>query len=181
MNTNLIIAAIAGLVLLVGGTYLYTQRGDVQGQDQNQDVTQQENPNEMEIKVALLDTTGKGTGKKRGCDAVNMVTRTIPRTEATLTAALQQLFAEPEGAQPSEQYNFIARTRETLKFDHATVENGVASIYLTGELSGLAGICDDPRAQIQLEETALQFPTVTSVKIFLNGTETKLTPTQQGS
>ena len=180
MNTNLIIAAIAGLVLLVGGTYLYTQRTDAPGQEHGE-AAPQENPNEMDIQVALLDTTGKGPGKKRGCDAVNMVTRTIPRTDAPLTAAMQQLFAEPEGAQPSEEYSFIARTRETLQFDHATVADGVASIYLTGKLSGLAGICDDPRAEIQIEETALQFPTVTSVKIFLDDKETKLTPARQGS
>lgn len=179
MNTNLIIAAAVALILLVGGTYLYTQR--TAGGPEAETPAAQENPDEMDIQVALLDTTGRGPGKKLGCDAVNMVTRTIPRTEAPLTAALQLLFAEPEGELGGTAYSFIARTRETLQFDRAEVIDGVARIYLTGELSGLAGICDDPRAEIQIEETALQFPTVTSVKIYLNETETSLTPARQGS
>lgn len=133
-----------------------------------------------QVRIALLDTTGTGTGKSRGCDTVTMVTKTIPETTAPLTAALKALFTEPEGTQPSTQYNFIARTKDTLHFDHATVENGVATIYLTGKLSGLAGVCDDPRAQIQLEETALQFATVKSVQLYLNGVKTTLTPSEKG-
>lgn len=132
------------------------------------------------VKIALLDTTGTGIGKSRGCDTVTMVTRTVATTTAPLTAALKELFAYPEGMQPSTMYNFIARTKGTLKFDHATVENGAANIYLTGSLSGLAGVCDDPRAAIQLEETALQFPTVEKVQLYLNGTATTLTPNEKG-
>ncbi len=132
------------------------------------------------IKIALLDTTGNGTGPARGCDNVVMVSRTITATTTPLTAALQALFAEKEGTQPSAEYNFIARTNKTLKFDHATVANGTASIYLTGSLSGLAGVCDDPRAQIQIEETALQFTTVQKVQIYLNGKATTLTPSEKG-
>jgi spore germination protein GerM len=132
------------------------------------------------IKIALLDTTGNGSGESRGCDNVTMVERSVPKTSAPLSAALQTLFAEPEGTQPSTAYNFIARTKNTLKFDHATVVNGTASIYLTGSLSGLAGVCDDPRAQIQLEETALQFSTVQKVQIYLNGKATTLTPSEKG-
>lgn len=180
MNSNLVIAAVAFLIFAVGGTYLYTHQTDSE-EAPPQTAEPQTNPNEMEIKIALLDTNGNGPGKKLGCDAVNMVTRTIPRTEAPLTAALQQVFSEPEGAQPSTNYNFLARTRETLKFDRAEVKDGTAHIYLTGELSGLAGICDDPRAEIQIEETALQFPTVQNVVIYLNGVAGALTPARQGS
>ncbi|MFZ2887201.1 MAG: GerMN domain-containing protein [Minisyncoccia bacterium] len=134
----------------------------------------------MEIKIALLDTTGAGAGKKRGCDAVNMVTRTVPKSPAVLDAALKALFAEPTTpAQPDTAFNFIARTNSTLKYDHATITNGTANIYLLGSLSGLAGVCDDPRAAAQIEETALQFGAVTKVQLYLNGTATNLTPSQQ--
>lgn len=133
----------------------------------------------MQIKLALLNTTGEGTGKSRGCDKVTMVTRTVPQSNTPLADAIKALFAEPEGTQPDTDYNFIARTKSTLKFDKATITNGTANIYLTGSLSGLAGVCDDPRAQIQLEETALQFPNVTKVQLYLNNQPTKLTPSQQ--
>jgi hypothetical protein len=132
------------------------------------------------IKIALLNTTGTGTGKARGCDNITMVTRTVSATSAPLTAAMQALFAEPAGTEPSQAYNFIARTSSTLKFDHATIANGTAKVYVTGSLSGLAGVCDDPRAQIQIEETALQFPTVQKVEIYLNNKLTTLTPNEKG-
>jgi|GEM_PF-3089492 len=178
MNPNLIISAIALLVLAVGGTYVYTHRTAP-----NDEVPEPivENTEIMDVKIALLDTTSKGPGKKLGCDAVNMVTRQIPRTEAPLTAALNLLFAEPEGVPGGTAYNFIPRTAATLQFDRAEIVNGVANIYVKGQLSGLAGICDDPRADIQIKETALQFPTVSSVQIYLNSVPMDLMPPRQGS
>jgi hypothetical protein len=49
-----------------------------------------------------------------------------------------------------------------------TLTNGHADIRLAGKLS-LGGECDDPRVQAQFEQTALQFSTVHSVSIFING------------
>lgn len=178
MNQPLLYGLIA-LILLGVGYGAYTQFYVGIPEDAPQEVT--EDPNAMEIKVALLDTTGEGAGPKRACDSVNMVTRVVPRSDAPLNAALVELFAMPEGAQPGTNYNFLARTRDTLKFESVTITDGTANIYLTGSLSGLAGICDDPRAEIQLEETALQFPTVQSVQLYLNGEKTNLTPVGQGS
>lgn len=131
------------------------------------------------VAVALLDTAGETTGKERGCDRVVMVRYEIPATTMPLTAALERLFSLPE-PNVDMWYNFIAKTSSTLHFDHATVENGTAKIYLTGDLSGLAGVCDDPRASAQIEETALQFPTVERVELYLNGTQTSLVPDARG-
>lgn len=144
----------------------------------NQNATSTPTTQTTSIKLAFLDTSGTSTGKERGCDRVVLVTRDVPATSAPLTAAMQSLFAE-ESQQVGSNFNFIARTKNTLKFNHATVENGTASIYLTGSVSGLAGVCDDPRAQIQIEETALQFATVQKVDIYLNGEKTLLTRGQQ--
>jgi hypothetical protein len=93
---------------------------------------------------------------------------------------LRALFAEQATTtQPDTEYNFIARTKKTLKYDRVMLANGTAHIFLTGELSGLAGVCDDPRAAIQIEETALQFPSVKKVQLYLNGNPTTLIPSQQ--
>lgn len=130
------------------------------------------------IKVAMLDTAGITTGPSRGCDKVVMITRVIPGTPQVLNGAMQELFAiDTENV--NGYFSFIARTNNTLKFSNATIDNGTAKIYLTGSLSGLAGVCDDPRAQIQIEETAKQFSSVSAVEIYLNGTKTNLTPSQQ--
>lgn len=130
------------------------------------------------VSLAMLDTAGTTAGKERGCDRVVMVPFTVATTTRPLTAAMQRLFALSTTS-VNGLFNYIDRTNETLAFDRATITNGTANIYLTGNLSGLAGVCDDPRAQIQIEETVLQFPAVSRVQIYLNGTPTNLTPSQQ--
>ena len=132
-----------------------------------------------EVLVAFLDTAGNTNGKARGCDKVVMVPYTIEKTTAPLTIALYILF-DIDAEDANGLFSFIARTNDTLKFDRATVVDGTANVYLTGELSGLAGVCDDPRAAIQIEETALQFPTVTRVQIYLNEEPTTLVPDGRG-
>lgn len=119
------------------------------------------------VLLAMLDTDQTSNGPIRGCDKVAMVNQQIPSTVAPLTAAMNALFAISTTT-VSGWYNYIPRTSDTLQFDHATVVNGTANIYLTGSLSGMAGICDDPRTEIQIEETAKQFPTVSTVQLFLN-------------
>jgi hypothetical protein len=119
------------------------------------------------VLLAMLDTAQTSTGITRGCDKVVMVHHEIPSTTAPLTAALNALFAISTTSVGG-WFNYIPRTSGTLQFDHATVVSGTAHIYLTGSLSGLAGICDDPRTEIQIEETAKQFPTVSDVQLYLN-------------
>jgi hypothetical protein len=133
------------------------------------------------VSIAFLDTEQTTSGKERGCDRVVMVEERIVPTTTPLTAALQTLFAlERQRVTADLWYNFISQTNDTLTFDRVTVQNGVAKVYLEGELTGLAGVCDNPRAQIQIEETALNFPTVNSVEIYLNGELTDLTPDERG-
>jgi hypothetical protein len=190
MKSSYIIAALV-LIILAGGAYMLWGNSSPTPAATNTDTTNNNGGQQATttpdtatatttvVKIALLDTTGNGTGKTVACDNLVMVTRTVPATTAPLTAAIAALYAEPEGTQPSAQYNFIARTKSTLKFDHATVSNGTANLYFTGSLSGLSGVCDDPRAKNQFEQTALQFPTVTKVQFYLNGTATTLIPSQQ--
>lgn len=132
------------------------------------------------VKVALLDFSGETSpGKQRGCDHVVLVDRTVATTSAPLTAALRELFAIKD-TKVGDLGNFMPKTASTLTFDRATVQDGTARIYLAGSLTGLAGICDDPRAAIQIEETALQFPTVRQVELYLNGERTSLMPNEKG-
>ena len=132
------------------------------------------------VNLAMLDYDGNSNGPMRGCDKVVMVERSIEPTLAPLTQALKELF-DMNSEEYGGFYNFIAKTNSTLSFDHASVEDGVASIYLNGHLSGLAGVCDNPRAKIQIEETALQFNTVERVVFYLNGKENSLIPNAKGN
>jgi len=50
-----------------------------------------------------------------------------------------------------------------------TIEQGKAIIHLTGTVV-LGGVCDAPRLEAQIEQTALQFSTVSDVAVFVNDT-----------
>ena len=128
---------------------------------------------EVKIAVIALNDAGKN-GPKIGCDD-SMVYIGIILSQGTtqpLNEAMRQLFeygtetvAEPGIGQ--DLYNVIPKMKD-LKFGRATLENGVAKLYLTGNTAGLGGVCDSPRVQAQIEGTAKQFPTVTSVETYLN-------------
>ena len=123
----------------------------------------------MRIKLyfVALEDNGK-SGKKIGCnDSIVAVERTIPFTQAPLTAALKELLAIKErNIGQAGLYNSLANAN--LKIENVAIVNGVARIELSGTL-GLGGVCDDPRAEAQLKELALQFATVKQVSIMLNG------------
>lgn len=139
------------------------------------------------IPIAMLDYGAVGdqyiresSGKERGCDNVVLIEHILPApTAAPLTASLQQLFAYERDTVGGWQ-NFIASQNQTLSFDRATISNGTAEIYLTGALGPLGGVCDNPRAAIQIEETALAYDSVNSVEIYLNDELTNLTPSGRG-
>lgn len=186
---NKILLAIAILIAVVAVFMMITQGNDGQiitptNNNTNQNTgTNGTNPATdgvtSSVKLAVIDTEGTSGGKMRGCDRIVLIDQNVPVTAAPLTAAMEILFAN-NNTEINGWHNFMAKTNDTLSFDRAVVESGVASIYLTGSLSGLAGVCDNPRARIQIEETALQFPTVTGVVIFLNGEPTTLQPDESG-
>lgn len=131
-------------------------------------------PSTSTVKIALIAPGDNGkSGKKVGCeDSVVFVERNTPKTIQPLNEAFKQLFSlgtsEYQGL-----YNVIYKmqSEETgnLKFDHATIENGAAKIYLTGGFGGFGGICDEVRVRPQIEETAKQFSNVQKVETYLNG------------
>ena len=122
----------------------------------------------MLVKLAFIDLdAGAGSGTVGCGDRVVLVERAVGRTAAPLRAALDALLAERQRRVTSDQlYNALAAA--DLRVERVAIENGVATIDLSGQLS-LGGVCDSPRVEAQLQETALQFPTVTTVSITLNG------------
>ena len=122
----------------------------------------------MNIKLffVALEDNGKA-GKKIGCnDSLVAIDKAIPETQGVLTAAFNELFAVRDAQYgQSGLYNSLSKSK--LKLESAAVVNGVAMIKLSGGFM-LGGICDNPRAQAQLEELALQFSTVKQVNITVN-------------
>lgn len=108
------------------------------------------------------------SGKKIGCDdSVVSVEIEIEPTAAPLTAALTQMLEiDSQYYDQSGLYNVFYQS--DLEIDSINIVDGEVVIRLTGNLR-LGGVCDDPRVKAQIEETALQFSTVSEVSIYING------------
>jgi hypothetical protein len=120
--------------------------------------------------VYLIAVEDNGaSGPAIGCgDGVIPVIAEIEPTVAPMGAAYRHLLAlEDEYFGESGLYNALYRS--DLELVSIGINNGQATVKLSGELV-LGGVCDAPRVQAQLAETALQYRTVRSVQILVNGT-----------
>ncbi len=105
------------------------------------------------------------TGGSVGCgDSTIPFTVSIEPTVAPLTAALNQLFTI--GEQPYGYYNALAN--RDLSVRGIDIDDGNATIDLVGDF-GIAGVCDAPRIEAQIRQTALQYFTIDSVIVLVNG------------
>lgn len=121
----------------------------------------------VKIFLIALDDNGR-SGKKIGCgDSVVGVERVISATSTPLTAALNELFSI-RGRTYGQSGLYNSLYQSTLKVDSITLADGKATITLSGKVV-LGGVCDDPRFDAQIRETALQFSTVKQAAIFING------------
>jgi len=103
-----------------------------------------------------------------GCgDALRAVPRPVPATDQPWRAAIEALLALDEPTvSAAGLYNALAAS--DLRLTSMEVDaQGVAVIQLAGDLQ-LGGACDAPRLAAQLEQTALQFPAIRQVVMFVN-------------
>jgi hypothetical protein len=121
----------------------------------------------VQIYLIAINDKGQG-GQPVGCgDSVIPVQVEIPPTQGILKAALvKMLSVKDQYYGESGLYNALYQSN--LKVESVSINAGKASVYLTGTLK-MGGECDAPRVQAQLEETVLQFSTVTEADIFING------------
>jgi hypothetical protein len=185
ISTAMLIIVLA-IIVVIGGYYMYARNGSTSSPQVgitntpaatptptvNPSVSPSLKPGEVgSVKIPLLVDASftNFQGKIRGCDKVVMTDRSISPTTAPLSAALKELFVRKEIWPYSETQpgNFLT-SQKNLTFDTVTITNKVAKVYLKGTPT-YAGVCDDPRLTTIIEETALQFSTVTSVEIYLNG------------
>ena len=129
------------------------------------------------VPLALLrDPDG---APERGCDDIVFVDVPVARTDSPLVTALDTLFSLDRDSLGRARH-FLAQTNETLHFNRAVVSNDTAHVYLTGRLTGLRGVCDNPRARIQIEETTRRVAGVEHVMLYRNGEPTNLQPDGRG-
>jgi Sporulation and spore germination len=123
---------------------------------------------EQTVKIVLIELEGNGqSGPLVGCgDSAIPITVTIPHTQGVLRAALEKLFSAKQQFYGESGY-YNALYQSDLQVASVTIEQGKAIIHLTGTLM-LGGTCDAPRVEAQIEQTALQFSTVSDVAVFVN-------------
>jgi len=135
------------------------------------------------VRVSLALLREPDESPERGCDDLVWTERTVlprdPSRAARLEAALRALLATDADSVEGHRH-FLARTNETLTLDAVTLRGDTAEIYLQGRLSGLRGVCDHPRARIQMDETARRFAFVDTVRFVRNGSATDLMPDGRG-
>jgi spore germination protein GerM len=120
---------------------------------------------EVKVYLIALDDNGR-RGKRVGCnDSLVPVTRTVSAAAVPLKAAVEELLSLPrefEGGLGNYWFG------ENLRVESVQLRSGVATIRLRGRVF-VAGVCDEPRIEGQISETARQFPGVRSVRVFVNG------------
>ena len=120
------------------------------------------------VKIFLIALEDNGqSGILVGCgDSAVPVTVIIPRTQGVLKAALEKLLSIKEQYY-GESGLYNALYQSDLKLKSVTIDQGKAVIHLTGTVM-LGGVCDAPRVEAQIKQTALQFSTVSDVEVFIN-------------
>lgn len=122
------------------------------------------------VKIFMVEMAGAEpfTGPTIGCgDRLVPVNRDV-KGQAVLKAALEDLFSIKTGFYgESGFYNSLSQSN--VKVDSAVIDaSGKATVKLSGTLMS-AGTCDDPRIQEQIKATVMQFSTVKSAVITING------------
>jgi hypothetical protein len=116
--------------------------------------------------IAVGDNGQSGSLVGCGDSAVPVQVQTPPTSQVLQAALVSLLSIKDQFYGQSGLYNALYQS--DLQVDSITIAAGKASVYLTGTLL-MGGECDIPRVQAQLEQTILQFPTVTEADIFING------------
>jgi spore germination protein GerM len=115
----------------------------------------------------------KGEGE---CEVVFPVTRSIIKTQAAARAALSELFSGP--TEKEKVNGYFTSINPGVKIQKLTIENGIARADFDITLEkAVGGSCRVAAIRAQIRETLLQFPTVKSVIISIDGrTEDILQP-----
>jgi hypothetical protein len=118
----------------------------------------------------LLDDGGS-KGVRFGCnDSLVGVARPSPGEEEPLPAAVGALLEAPTEAVPSkpapELYNALSGS--DLKFLSGSFDGTTVTLYLAGTLR-LGGVCDVPRVEAQLTQTAVAAVGAVRAEIYVNG------------
>ncbi len=121
------------------------------------------------IKVFFINTSVPNDKGTVGCgDEAVGIDRIITPTATPLKAALENLLSTSQAVLDNGIGLYNSLAKQNWKLESVSIVEGEAIIKFSGKYIGF-GICEDPRIKAQIEKTALQFPTVKKVSIFVGG------------
>ncbi len=104
-----------------------------------------------------------------GCNAgIFYAPHVVPKTSAVLDATYRMLFDikhDPEIKEDGFRNTVAGATK--LFYDHVILKNGVARVYLAGQMTS-PGTCADPEMKAQIESAVFQFDNITKLEVYLN-------------
>lgn len=102
------------------------------------------------------------------CSRVDAVSRTVPKSVAAARAALEMLLAGP--TEGEKQAGFITVINPGVTVASLSISDGVAHVTFSAELQqDVGGSCCVTAIRSQIEQTLMQFPSVTSVRLSVEG------------
>jgi hypothetical protein len=102
------------------------------------------------------------------CSRVDAVSRTVPKSVAAARVALEKLLAGPIASE--KQAGFITVINPDVTVASLSISDGVAHVTFSSELQeGVGGSCRVTTIRSQIDQTLMQFPSVTSVRISVEG------------
>ncbi|MBI4094343.1 MAG: GerMN domain-containing protein [Candidatus Liptonbacteria bacterium] len=130
----------------------------------------------MMMRVTAYFGNTKLNPRAEDCSVVYPVARTVPKTVAVGRASLSALLEGPTGEEKGQ--GFTTSVNPGVKIQSLRIENGVARVDFSAELEkSVGGSCRVQAIRSQITNTLLQFPTVRSVVISVDGrTEDILQP-----
>lgn len=166
-----------------GKGYLIFSRDNASGLPENEDaiyipveVIAASAPIVKEMTVKVFFSNNKIDRDMMNCEKTYPAERIIPKTEAVARAALEQLLSGPTDKE--KQDGFLTSINEGVKIQKLTIEDGVAKVDFNKQIEyQVGGSCRTSAIISQIRETLLQFSTVKSVVISVDGrTEDILQP-----
>ncbi len=120
------------------------------------------------VQIALVNEIGTPSATTFGCgDEIEMVNRSVSTTTPLKTAIEELLSVHTRNYGLSGLTTALYQNNFTVS--SVVITGTHADIDLTGSIM-MDGVCDNPRIQEQMKRTILQFPTITTYQIKLNGT-----------
>ncbi|MBI2035967.1 MAG: GerMN domain-containing protein [Candidatus Liptonbacteria bacterium] len=101
------------------------------------------------------------------CDKVFSVTRVIPKTQAVAKATLEELIKGPSAQEKTSGFGSAIPTGS--KLNSISIVNGEARVDFNATAESGGGSCSMGLRKKQITETLMQFPTVKSVKLSVEG------------